>query len=253
MCAGLLTVSLSAQTIDQGVFLIGTGTGIGFSSISVTGGTTSGKTTVDGTVVPGTEYDADWKDMYDKQSNSNYDFDFMNFSDWETRFLNGINLGYFVSDGFLVGLGLNISGLGDKEEFTNTAGGGKTRNSSSAMTIIPRVRYYIEAGEGALFFEGSFGMGTSKQLTSSESSSEDLQETISKTFNTTIGVGAGYSIFLGDAFAIEPILNIGIISEKNSNESTTEVSGIKSVTTSEDKLSKFAINFGIGMSFYLEP
>ena len=64
LCVGFLTLSLSAQT-DQGTFLIGLNTGLGYSTTSITD--------IDG-------LGGSWSDEYDKSSTSTLNFNLTDFS-----------------------------------------------------------------------------------------------------------------------------------------------------------------------------
>ena len=98
----LFSHNLSAQKIEKGVWQIEIGTGIDANYNWITGGDWKTKTTFNGTVI--TEVDGDWSDIYDSQTNLNYGLDFTNFNNWEDRFLKDISFGYFIADGFLIGL-----------------------------------------------------------------------------------------------------------------------------------------------------
>ena len=113
----LFTLNLIAQKIEKGIWQIEIGTGIDANYNWITGGDWKSETTFNGSSTG--NLDGDWSDIYDSQTNLNYDLDFTNFSDWESRFLDGISFGYFIADGFLIGLGLDLSGLHTSDNYNN--------------------------------------------------------------------------------------------------------------------------------------
>ena len=159
----LFSLNLSAQKIEKGVWQIEIGTGIEAGFNWVTGGEFDYKTTSNGTVI--SESDGDWSDFYNSQTNLNYGLDFTNFNNWEDRFLKDISFGYFIADGFLIGLGLNLNGLHTAYNYNNDPfEEDKVKWNEFSLGAIPKVRYYMETGRGkALFFEGSFGIGVNNK------------------------------------------------------------------------------------------
>ena len=93
--------------------------------------------------------------------------------------------GYFVIDGLAVGLLLDYSSTTTKEEDMDDV-------TSSSMTFGPIVRYYI--GETGAWGQLSYGMGSSK------SDDNDGPKV------SSIGIGAGYSIWLSDNVSFSPSL-----------------------------------------------
>jgi hypothetical protein len=168
----LFTLNVSAQKIEKGIWQIEIGTGIDANYNWITGGDWKTKTTFSGSLVPGSDADGDWSDIYDSQTNLNYDLDFTNFSDWESRFLDGISFGYFIADGFLIGLGLDLSGLHTSDNYNNDPfEGDMVKWNEFKLGAIPKIRYYVETGRNkAMFFEGSFGMGVNNRNAFAEGS-----------------------------------------------------------------------------------
>ena len=74
----LFAHNLSAQKTDKGIWQIEIGTGINAGYNWITGGDWKNKTTSGGSVISDT--DGEWTDIYDSQTNLNYDLDFTNFS-----------------------------------------------------------------------------------------------------------------------------------------------------------------------------
>ena len=93
--------------------------------------------------------------------------------------------GYFVIDGLAVGLLLDYSSTTSKEENMEDV-------TNSSMIFGPIVRYYI--GETGAWGQLSYGMGSSK------SDDNDGPKV------SSIGIGAGYSIWLSDNVSFSPSL-----------------------------------------------
>ena len=280
----LFSLNLSAQKIEKGVWQIEIGTGIDANYNWITGGDWKTKTTFNGTVI--TEVDGDWSDIYDSQTNLNYGLDFTNFNNWEDRFLKDISFGYFIADGFLIGLGLNLNGLHTEDNYNNDPfEEDKVKWNEFSLGAIPKVRYYMETGRGkALFFEGSFGIGVNNKNAfaegqlipvgadpwdynilaydpvtgagiSAQPDENDTWESKRNIFSTSIGVGVGYSAFVFDSreiFSIEPQVGFNINSRNRVSETTThdDSSDDTTVFSAEDKISNMGPYFKLKCSFY---
>ena len=81
----LFTLNLSAQKIEKGIWQIEIGTGLDLGFNWVTGGEEDYKSTSNGNIIE--EYDRNWSDLYNSQTNFQYDLDATNFDNWEDRFL----------------------------------------------------------------------------------------------------------------------------------------------------------------------
>jgi len=224
--AGLLTLSLSAQT-DQGTFLIGLNTGLGFSATNITD--------IEGLGM-------NWNDIYDKQSSSTLNFNLTDFS----ALLESVKLGYFVADNFAVALGLIYQSDGTNNDYhsdLNSMGNDDVKETTTTFVIEPGVRYYMEMGEGFLFGQLSYGMGSSTyKLELSEQ--DDPDDEIMKA--SGLGIGVGYSILVNDNISIEPVLGYSMLTR-------TQVDGGFSSTGSvEDLVEKSnTISFEIGLTMLL--
>jgi len=279
----LFTLNLSAQKIEKGIWQIEIGTGIDVSYNWITGGDWNTKETLNGELVTGSDDDVDWDEIYDSQSNLNYDLDFTNFSDWEGRFLDGVSFGYFVADGWLIGLGLDLNGLNKRDNYNDKlfSDAGEKANvklDEFKLGAIPKIRYYIATGRGnAIFFEGSYGMGVSNSKAFAEGElptlgatdpwdyigtipaqgdEKDTWESKSNIFSSSVGIAVGYSAFLFNSreiFSIEPQIGFNINSRNRKTETTIydEDEDDTTVTTSEDKISNMGLYLKLKLSFYL--
>ena len=228
LCAGLLTVSLSAQT-DQGTFLIGLNTGLGYSSTNITD--------VDG-------LGGSWSDMYDKKSTSTLNFDLTDFS----ALLESVKFGYFVSDNFAVGLSLIFQSDGSNDDYhsdLNSVGQiDDVKQTTTIFAVEPGVRYYMEMGEGFLFGQLSYGMGS--QTTKVElSEQDDPDDQVTKV--SGLGIGVGYSILVNDNISIEPVLSYSMLTE---TEVDAGVSSSGSVADLVTKSNSISLAIGLTMLLY---
>ena len=283
----LLTLNLNAQKIEKGIWQIEIGTGIDANYNWITGGDWESETTFNGSLVPGSDLNGDWDEIYDSQTNLNYDLDFTNFSDWEGRFLDGVSFGYFVADGWLIGLGLDLNGLNTRDNYNDKLGAdvgeeAKVKFDEFKLGAIPKIRYYIATGRGnAMFFEGSYGMGINNSKASAEgrivggfqtgladpwdyngagiaaaADEKDTWEEKNNIFSSSVGIGVGWSIFSFNSreiFSIEPQIGFNINSRSRKSEITIydESSDDTTVITSEDKISNMGLYLKLKLSFYL--
>jgi len=283
----LFTLNLSAQKIEKGIWQIEIGTGVDANYNWITGGDWKTKTTFNGNLVTGSDNDGDWSEIYDSQTNLNYDLDFTNFSDWESRFLDGISFGYFIADGFLIGLSLDLSGLHTLDNYNNDPfEEDKVKWNEFKLGAIPKIRYYMETGRNrAMFFEGSFGMGVNNRNAfaegrlipagsdpwgydiiaydpisgsgiSAQPDENDTWESKQNIFSTSIGIGIGYSAFVFNSreiFSIEPQIGFNINSRKRVSETTTydESGDDTTVFSYEDNISNMGAYAKIKLAFYL--
>jgi len=225
MCAGLLTVSLSAQ-MEQGTFAINLNSGLGFQSTTIT----------DMEGIGGVSY----SDIYDKQSTSTLNLDLTNFS----ALLSSVSFGYFVSDNLLAGIAVGYGSFGDNTELANN--GGTTKNSASSLSIGPGIRYYIEVGDMYLFPQLYYTIGSSNVI-SETSSGNTTTTTEFKSSSGLLGIGFGSSFMLGDYIALEPMIAYLLLSE------TDKDMGVDSNGNTTDLVTKSNIfSFGINVSLFLE-
>ena len=247
----LFTLNLSAQKIEKGIWQIEIGTGINTGFNWVTGGEYDYKETSNGTVI--LESDGDWSDFYNSNSTLNFDVDATNFQNWEDRFLKGVSIGYFVADGFLIGLALDLDGENNTIDDTINV----NKNANFSLGITPKLRYYIPIKRGnAMFFETSFGAGINNTTVQNEYQNGDWNEDINNSFGSTIGLGVGWSIFSFNSreiFAIEPMFgfNIGSGTTNSTYTSFDKAADIKYIDKKIDKGSSMGAYFKIKIAFYL--
>ena len=154
LVSALFTFNLCAQKIEKGIWQIEIGTGINTGFNFITGGEYDYNESSNGTVI--SESDGDWSDLYNSNSTINFDVDATNFQNWEDRFLKGVSFGYFVADGFLIGLALDLDGVNNAIDDTTKV----NKNADFSLGITPKIRYYLPIKRGnAMFFETSFGAG----------------------------------------------------------------------------------------------
>ena len=281
------TLNLSAQKIEKGIWQIEIGTGIDANYSWITGGDWKTETKFNGSLVSGSDLNGDWDEIYDSQTNLNYDIDFTNFSDWEGRFLDGVSFGYFVADGLLIGLGLDLNGLNTGDNYNDKLGAdigekAKVKFNEFKLGAIPKIRYYVPTGRGnAMFFEGSYGMGINNSKAFAEgrivggsqtgipdpwdyvgagiaaaADEKDTWEEKNNIFSSSVGIGLGYSAFLFNSreiFSIEPQIGFNINSRNRKSETTIYDEDLDNTTvlTSEDKISNMGIYMKLKLSFYL--
>ena len=226
--AGLLTVSLSAQT-DQGTFLIGLNTGLGYSMTSVTD--------IEG--LGG----ASWDDTWDKYSDSHFNMDLTDFD----NLLESVKFGYFVVDNFAVGLDLIYTSTVTNRDYVddlNSLLWDDVKTTVSKFGLEPLVRYYFEMGSGFLFGQLSYEMTTNKtKIELSEQDNPD--DVIDKVGAFTLGVG--YSILVNDNISIEPLLFYSMHKETDVDGGTTSTGDVTDRVT---KRNIFGLTFGLTMALY---
>ena len=282
------TFNLNAQKIEKGIWQIEIGSGIDANYGWITGGDWKTETKFNGSLVTGSDLNGDWDEIYDSQTNLNYDIDFTNFSDWEGRFLDGVSFGYFVSDGLLIGLGLDLNGLNTGDNYNDKLGAdigekAKVNFNEFKLGAIPKIRYYVPTGRGnAIFFEGSYGMGINNSKAFAEGrivggyqtglvdpwdyngagiaplgdEEKDTWEEKNNIFSSSVGIGVGYSVFLFNSreiFSIEPQIGFNINSRIRKSETTIYDNEFDNTTVinSEDKVSKMGMYMKLKLSFYL--
>ena len=247
----LFILNLSAQKIEKGIWQIEIGTGLDIGFNWVTGGEFDEKITSNGTII--SEADGDWSDFYNSQTNFQYDLDATNFDDWEDRFLKNVSFGYFVADGFLIGLGLDLGGFNTNDDDTTMI----NRLNNLTLGATPKLRYYIETGRGnAMFFETSFGIGLTNNKSNIDLENGDWTEDKSSSFGSNIGIAVGWSLFnfnSREIFSVEPIIgfNIGSGTRNSTFTSYNKAADIKYIEDRTDKFSSMGAYAKIKLAFHL--
>ena len=258
LVVALFTLNLSAQKIEKGIWQIEIGTGIGAGFDWTTGGSLDINETTNGISNVGYPIDSDWSDLYNSETVLDYNLDFTDFDNWEDRFLNNISFGYFVADGFLVGLSLDLGGINlNDDTITSITTNTIMKSSKFDLGATPKIRYYIETGRGnAMFFESSFGIGLDNKITSVEYSNGDDYELRTNSFGSTIGLAFGWSIFnfnSREVFSVEPMFgfNINSVTTNTIETDYTKATSITNIYDRKDKLSSMGAYFKLKLAFHL--
>jgi hypothetical protein len=184
-------------------------------------------------------------------------------------------------------LGLDLSGLHNSDNYNNDPfEGDMVKRNEFKLGVIPKIRYYMEAGRGkALFFEGSFGMGVNNRNAfvkgrliptgadfwdynalvndpvtglpiTATADENDTWESKRNIFSTSIGIGIGYSAFVfssREIFSIEPQIGFNINSQNRISENTIYDESVDNTTviTSEDNISSMGVYAKLKLGFYL--
>lgn len=226
LCVGFLTLSLSAQT-DQGTFLIGLNTGLGYSTTSITD--------IDG-------LGGSWSDAYDKSSTSTLNFNLTDFS----ALLESVKFGYFVSDNFAVALGLIYQSDGSNDDYVsdiNSSGMNDVKETTTTFVVEPGVRYYMEMGEGFLFGQLSYGMGSQTykvELSEQDNPDDEIRKV------SGLGIGVGYSILVNDNISIEPVLGYSMLTQTEVDQGVSSSGSVADLITKSN-----TISFEIGLTMLL--
>ena len=163
----------------------------------------------------------------------NYDTD----KETLTEFNINTEVGYFVSDGFAIGLGLNI------ESFTQIyeVGSYDTQLDSTQYAIAPFVRYHF--GESGVFAEVAYHLGSRSSKYESDNYDSESDPTKTNGFK----LGAGYAININDMLSINPSIyysSLTTVLEDAAYDSNT--GGLDDL---EIKYSN--IGFALGVNLYL--
>ena len=226
LCVGFLTLNLSAQT-DQGTFLIGLNTGLGYSTTSITD--------IDG-------LGGSWSDAYDKSSTSTLNFNLTDFS----ALLESVKFGYFVSDNFAVALGLIYQSDGSNDDYVsdiNSSGMNDVKETTTTFVVEPGVRYYMEMGEGFLFGQLSYGMGSQTykvELSEQDNPDDEIRKV------SGLGIGVGYSILVNDNISIEPVLGYSMLTQTEVDQGVSSSGSVADLITKSN-----TISFEIGLTMLL--
>jgi hypothetical protein len=148
-------------------------------------------------------------------------------------------IGYFVTNNFVIGVGMDLIRTNSKTGVDLTGGTDKPQESNNNNVLFgPFIRYFIPFGDDKAFFIGStLGFGNSKnQFTTSN---------VTQSINTSllsIGVGPGFTIYSSNGLALEALVKYNFA---NSN-SKIDVQGIQRTS----KTWTNAIDFSVGVQYY---
>ena len=228
LCVSLLSVGVYAQAeTEAGTFLMSMGTdGVNFSSQSISSYEgLGGWYGSDGT---SSLTDLEFDDQYDKYNLSSF----------------GLKTaaGYFVADGFMIGLGLEYTSTTTNVEYTSTFkdfGQEDWDESSSSLTLIPMVRYYI--GESGIWSQLAYHLNS---VTADDSYGSYDDAEFPKT--NTLAIKAGYMISLNDYVSLNPSLSY------NMQTRTTKDGGYdKDGEEMDSKIKAGGIQFGVELNVHL--
>ena len=205
----LVSLSINAQvTTDQGTILLGLGTdALSFTSVSVND--------MDGGTV---DYDLDKNTLSEYKLNT--------------------KLGYFISDGLALGLGLSLGGSTRVQEQDSY----DYQRDSSGYTISPFIRYHF--GESGVYGEVAYSIGSSSWK--AESDGYDYESEPIKVSGLIIGVG--YAIYVNDMISISPSISYSLLT------SVIDDAAYDANTGGYDDLEiqMGGIGFALGVNLYLD-
>jgi hypothetical protein len=208
ICGTLITFSLSAQVeTSQGTMLLGLGTdALSFTSLSVND--------MDGGTV---DYDLD------KNTRSEYKVN--------------TKVGYFVSDGFAIGLGVLLAGATTIQEEDSD----DYKRDSTGYAISPFVRYHF--GESGVYGEVAYSVGSSSLKI--DNNGNDYESEPIKVSGLVIT--AGYAIYVDDMISINPSLSYSLLTSVIDDAAYDANTG--GYDDLEIKMS--GIGFALGVNLYL--
>lgn len=99
------------------------------------------------------------------------------------------HVGYFVTDGLAVGLGIGLTSSTEKYDSDN-------KDTQNALLVGPFARYYTPVG---LFMEASVGLGSVNIIEQYEGEKDEYKSGV---FGWSVGVG--YAIFINEHVSLEP-------------------------------------------------
>jgi len=256
LCAVMITLNLSAQT-DAGTFYMALGNsytplgenqnGAGLPMFTNSSGMSFGSEWITGITADGDDEDPNGNDYWDKDE-----------KDKLGNFNIAGQFGFFVTDGLLTGLGIEYASIsntmymeydwdgdGQDDEFTD-------KYSTSSLALSPFIKYYINAGDNALFFNTSYTFGSINTQSEyeydfSSSPNESDDDEGEPYFTSRIEIGGGMAFFLTESISLEPSVNFAL------NKYTQE-RDMWNGTTYDDQdyqVSTNAFYFKIAASMYL--
>jgi len=163
----------------------------------------------------------------------NYDVD----KNTITQFNLNTEIGYFVSDGFAIGLALGL-------ESTTTIfeqGSYDARYDSTQYAIAPFIRYHF--GESGVFAEVAYSLGSRSSKFENDFNEGESDPTKTNGFT----VGAGYAININDVVSINPSIYYSSLTTVTEDAVYDGISG-----GLDDLETKFSnIGFMLGVNLYL--
>ena len=212
--AVMLTFSLSAQT-DQGVIFLDVGGDLlDYTSLTL--------------------QDIDPNNPYDEYK--------------QTTFGVNAKVGYFLADGLVGGILLNITSQKLEYEFD-----GYYSNNVEVKQITtgfgPFIRYYFE--DSGVFAEASYSFGSTKTEYDYDGYYNNPDDDESNM--TAWSISAGYSIFVSDMISISPSIALGGLKTVEEDAASSNSGYPYYYYTTEDEETTYSgISFNIGISLFLE-
>jgi hypothetical protein len=148
-----------------------------------------------------------------------------------TQFNIAPKIGYFLVDGFALGIGLDYT--------NNQVDRGEGENNlDSDLLFGPYARYYLPVAEDMAFFlEANFGFGNSSDNLEIGGETQKISTNI-----FAMGMGPGFTIFSSSAVGIEALVKYNYAR----SDFDTDIAGQKTNTTSRTN----QFDFSIGFQFY---
>mgnify|MGYP006080918231 CR=1 FL=1 len=258
MCASLLTYVASAQT-ESGSFYISLGNA--YSPISEynylfrSNGVSFGTEWVTGITIDGNDDDFENENWTKNQTQKTSNFNL------------GGQFGYFVTDGVLTGIGIEIGSFTSKysNEYDMDGDGyddyEASKGKSSSLALSPFAKYYIPLGRNSLFISTSYTYGILKSSNkyeidySSMPNYEDYKDygEIDPIKTSRLEFGTGMVFFLTKSVSLEPSVNYAFNTYTQEEEvyiGNNQMTGVSVYDYVTKKTKTNAFYFKIAASLY---
>lgn len=149
------------------------------------------------------------------------------------------NLGYFLANNFVIGIGVDWLKTGSSSGIDLNGGStGSQKASNNVILFGPFARYFVPVSEDKAFFIGTnLGFGNSKNQFTANGQTQSI--------NTSLlnwGVGPGFTIFARNGLALETLVKYNFAKSK----SVIDVQSIKRTSTTWTN----ALDFSVGLQYY---
>jgi len=202
------SITCLAQPTYQGNFLIGTR--VGFSASSSTLNVTSA------------------------------DFNYSGRGSFNSQWSVSPIMGYFLANNFAFGIGMEyITSHSWRPEDSANPGGALDENYDSDLLFGPIARIYFPTSEdNALFLSASYGFGNTVDQISIGGNTQNLRTQLS-----SMGVGAGFTIFNSRGLSLEALVKYNYARSRN----TFDIQDVRRTTISQTN----AVDLSVGLHFYI--
>jgi Outer membrane protein beta-barrel domain len=148
-------------------------------------------------------------------------------------------IGYFVTNNFVIGVGMDLINTNSKTGVDLTDGTTAPQESSNNNVLFgPFIRYFIPFGDDKAFFIGStLGFGNSKNQFTAGNTTQSINTSL-----LTIGVGPGFTIYSRNGLALEALVKYNFAS----SNSKIDVQGVQRTS----KTWTNAVDFSVGLQYY---